>query len=79
MDNDDKQVGRVLTRREALVLLGASGVSLLGGCVTSNTRTDSASSAAGGSATMSAGKASSADMCVVRPEQPRDRTSSTRC
>ena len=32
MDGDDRQAGRVLTRREVLAVLGASGVSLLGGC-----------------------------------------------
>ncbi len=31
MDNDDIPVGRILTRREALELLGATGVGLLGG------------------------------------------------
>lgn len=30
MDNDDRPVGRILTRREALVLLGASGYAMLG-------------------------------------------------
>ena len=31
MDNDDAPVGRVLTRREAVLLLGASGAALLTG------------------------------------------------
>jgi protocatechuate 3,4-dioxygenase beta subunit len=32
MDNDDVPVGRVLSRREALALLGAAGAALLAGC-----------------------------------------------
>lgn len=32
MDNDDLPIGQVLTRREALVLIGASGLLLLAGC-----------------------------------------------
>ncbi len=32
MDNDDKPVGKILSRREALGLLGASGLALLIGC-----------------------------------------------
>ncbi|MGA7730582.1 MAG: twin-arginine translocation signal domain-containing protein, partial [Chloroflexia bacterium] len=33
MDNDDRLVGRVLSRREALALLGAAGAALLVGCM----------------------------------------------
>lgn len=32
MDNDDKTVGRILTRREALTLIGATGLTALIGC-----------------------------------------------
>jgi protocatechuate 3,4-dioxygenase beta subunit len=32
MDNDDRPIGRVLTRRDVLAVLGVSGVSLLVGC-----------------------------------------------
>ncbi len=32
MDNDDRPVGRLLTRREALALLGSAGVALLAAC-----------------------------------------------
>jgi protocatechuate 3,4-dioxygenase beta subunit len=32
MDNDDRQIGRILSRREALKLLGATGAVLLVGC-----------------------------------------------
>jgi protocatechuate 3,4-dioxygenase beta subunit len=32
MDNDDQQVGRILSRREVLALFGAAGITLLVGC-----------------------------------------------
>jgi protocatechuate 3,4-dioxygenase beta subunit len=32
MDNDDRQIGRLLSRREAVALLGASGAALLASC-----------------------------------------------
>src|SRR5258706_14922 len=32
MDNDDRQVGRILSRREVLKLLGATGAVMLVGC-----------------------------------------------
>jgi len=32
MDNDDRQIGRVLSRREVLALLGTAGATLLVGC-----------------------------------------------
>jgi protocatechuate 3,4-dioxygenase beta subunit len=32
MDNDDRQIGRILSRREVLALLGAAGATLLVGC-----------------------------------------------
>ncbi len=32
MDNDDRQIGRILTRREVLTIFGAAGASLLVGC-----------------------------------------------
>jgi protocatechuate 3,4-dioxygenase beta subunit len=55
MDNDDIQVGRVLSRREALALLGAAGASVFFGC------TPTAESAGIQGASLPA--------CVVRPEQ----------
>jgi protocatechuate 3,4-dioxygenase beta subunit len=53
MDIDDLPIGRVLTRREAIALLGASGALLFLGCSTDS------------SATTDPGATSS---CVVRPE-----------
>ncbi len=45
MDNDDAQVGRILTRREVLSLIGAAGAVLLAGCSGDN-KTSQATSAA---------------------------------
>ena len=58
MDRDDAPVGRLLSRREMVVLLGASGVAALAGCKPS--REVAEVGAAGGSVFPS---------CVVRPEQ----------
>src|SRR5881397_445404 len=33
LENDDRQVGRVLTRREVIALLGAAGAAMLTGCL----------------------------------------------
>lgn len=32
MDNDDRQIGQILSRREVLALLGTAGIALLAGC-----------------------------------------------
>lgn len=37
MDNDDRQIGRILSRREVLKLLGATGAGLLVGCAPTQT------------------------------------------
>ena len=55
MDRDDVQVGRVLTRREALALIGISGAAILTGCTTAEGR--------------GAKSAALLPGCVVRPEQ----------
>ncbi len=34
MDNDDRQIGRILSRREVLKVLGVAGAGLLAGCGT---------------------------------------------
>ena len=57
MQNDDDQIGKLLSRREALLLLGAAGGSIVFGC---------------GPATPAANvntAAAQSGMCVVRPEQ----------
>jgi protocatechuate 3,4-dioxygenase beta subunit len=58
MDRDDVQVGRLLSRREIIALLGASGLAALAGCKPSR------EVAAIGTATGSVLPA-----CIVRPEQ----------
>jgi len=55
MDNDDLPIGRVLTRREALALLGATGALLLLGCSADGGATDTSSTTDTGT-------------CVVKPE-----------
>ena len=39
MDTDDRQVGRILTRREALALFGTAGAAILVGCSSNNAST----------------------------------------
>jgi len=56
MDNDDIRIGHLYSRREAVILLGATGVQVLAGC-----------SPVGASATEQAAHASGT--CVVRPAQ----------
>jgi len=54
MDNDDRQIGRILSRREVLALLGAAGAAVLVGCgpgATSSTQATSAAGQANGGAT----------------------------
>lgn len=72
IDNDDLPVGRILSRREVLALLGVTGATtLLSACMPINSN-----SGAGGSNPSTAGSgnntgATAADqstMCVVRPE-----------
>jgi protocatechuate 3,4-dioxygenase beta subunit len=47
MDNDDRQIGRLLSRRDALALIGAAGAAMLVGCGAGQTGTPQASSPAG--------------------------------
>ena len=62
MLNDDMPIGRILTRREAILLLGAAGMSLAG-CPASSTLTDAGSD----SGTTDTGTTATGG-CVVRPE-----------
>ncbi|HVD60801.1 MAG TPA: intradiol ring-cleavage dioxygenase [Gemmatimonadaceae bacterium] len=64
MDNDDKQIGRILTRREAVAVLGAVSASLLTGCSTGES---APANAPNGSSTQIA--SASIPGCVVRPAQ----------
>lgn len=60
MDNDDRPVGRVLSRREVLALLGAAGAVVITGRFSAAL----AQAASGGTT-----EASAVPACVVRPEQ----------
>ncbi len=64
--DDDKQIGRVLTRREAVAILGAAGASLLTGCSTSES-----SAASSSTPQFAVGKPAPPSLpgCVVRPAQ----------
>ena len=45
MENDDRQMGRILNRREALKLLGLAGAALLASCAPGQTSTEQPTSA----------------------------------
>lgn len=76
MDNDDILKGHVLTRREALMLLGAGGLALIPGCggggsgVTVPTATATATATATSTATATATPipTSISTTCIARPE-----------
>jgi protocatechuate 3,4-dioxygenase beta subunit len=75
MDNDDAQVGRILSRREVLALLGGSSVALLAACAPggalaspSPTATAQQTSAAATTAAATASTVATAlPSCIVRP------------
>ena len=78
MDNDDRQVGQILGRREALKILGAASAALAAGCAPGSAQpTSTPGQAAGGAtagatavpaeATSTAGSVA-LPACVVRPE-----------
>ena len=50
MDNDDRQVGQILGRREALKILGAAGAAVVAGCVPGSAQPTGISGAAYGAA-----------------------------
>lgn len=74
MENDDLPIGRLLTRREALALLGVAGAALLAACAPGQsgaaqpTGAPTQASASGSTPTASAANASSLPSCIVRPE-----------
>ncbi len=59
MDNDDQQIGRILTRREVLALIGATSATLLVGCDAGATGTTGASTGTPSGAAASASTAAS--------------------
>ncbi len=69
-DQDDIQVGRILTRREVLALFGAAGAAaVLAGCAPGVASSPSATATGSASATPSAASSSVAGVpsCIVRP------------
>ncbi len=64
MQSDDQQIGLIVNRREALILLGAAGASLIAGCSAGETPDASARTASNTSAALA-----SAPGCVVRPAE----------
>jgi len=70
MQNDDDQVGQIVSRREAIILLGLTGASLIAGCSPG----ESASVASGQTANYVGGAkvattTQAAPGCVVRPQE----------
>jgi protocatechuate 3,4-dioxygenase beta subunit len=73
IDDDDAPVGRILSRREILALLGGSSAALLAACAPgalaspSPTRTAAPTSAATGTAAATAAASTPLPSCIVRP------------
>jgi protocatechuate 3,4-dioxygenase beta subunit len=67
MENDDHQIGYMLTRREAIGVMGAAGVMLFTGCRPSS-RSMNDTTVVGSSAEISPGVDMGAGTCVVRPQ-----------
>lgn len=75
MDNDDAQIGRILSRREVLALLGGSSVALLAACAPgalaspspSVTAQATSAAATGTAAAATTPAATTLPSCIVRP------------
>jgi protocatechuate 3,4-dioxygenase beta subunit len=67
MDNDDRQIGRILSRREVLRLLGATGAVLLVGCAPSQSGSGAATQA---QATAAPTLNAEAQTAVALPQSP---------
>ncbi len=73
LDNDDAQIGRILSRREVLALLGGSSVALLAACAPaalaspSPTAAAQQTSAAATTAVAASSAATALPSCIVRP------------
>lgn len=67
MDNDDKQIGRVLSRREVLTLIGAAGAGLVAGRAGGQSANRAAAGGAAGSGLRA--WAGGLPACIVRPSQ----------
>ncbi|MCW5874141.1 MAG: intradiol ring-cleavage dioxygenase [Anaerolineales bacterium] len=72
MDNDDKPIGQILSRREALTLFGLSGAALLAACAPEAVQQALATSTAAATSTTAAtgapATAASLPACIARPE-----------
>lgn len=69
VEDDDRRVGRLLTRREVLALFGTTaGGALLVACMPSVLTSPSASSSPGASANPAASGVAGVPSCIVRPE-----------
>src|SRR6266516_3348088 len=69
MDNDDRQVGRILSRREVLALFGAAGITLLVGCGPQQSGSGATTQLpTTGAAIQAPTTAAAVPACVVRPE-----------
>lgn len=64
-DNDDRQIGQILSRREVLRLLGVSSAALLAGCAVAQPGSSSTPEAAAAKPTTAV---TAVPACVVRPE-----------
>lgn len=71
MDNDDAQVGRILSRREVLALLGGSGAALLAACApsapASSTPTAAQQTSTAATSPAASAAATTLPSCIVRP------------
>ena len=75
MDNDDRLMGQILSRREALAVLGATGAAVLVGCAPGGSEPEPATTAptqplssTGTEAAIAEPAADTLPTCVVRPE-----------
>ena len=70
MQNDDEQVGQIVSRREAIILLGLTGASLIAGCSpgeSANVASGQTANYVGGAKVATTTQA--APGCVVRPQE----------
>ena len=68
MDHDDRQVGRILSRREVLTLFGAAGTAVLATCIPAQPTTQQGASVAAQALIQTASTANRAALpgCIVR-------------
>lgn len=73
IDGDDRQIGRILTRRDVLALFGGSTAALLAACAAPSSRSTapisstSAPLATGGGPSAASGAPTALPSCIVRP------------